>query len=351
MMGIGQATRVPEGIDLIYPIKLKADYVEGAHGNIERDVIQRIVRLASHVKLKGSSSFTKKLEMNFPITRSVERLVFLNLTQPVMNVVFITDKSMITEVKSFGSPSSRLSDDTDYVEFTDYIHKDKTFKVRNENVSQFSAYSDETWIVPKEARKAEKEYWDRWYKINKLTGFVVNNDFMRLGQLYTSDVEEMNARKKITDAFASSNVSFIPKDYEFKPFQLYREELTAMYELIVQQYCLHYHFPPPLFYLKVDKHTDITLSSAYKQFKLACLKPILDPIIDHIAERLGEDIEADYTGIDVAGTKELLELSQTGVLQINELRDKVGEEEIAGGDEFPATAGAPERQGEGGMDG
>lgn len=350
----GGATRVTSDVGPISPVILQDgdnfDPLNPLKGNeIEQGVVSRIISLASDVRfvidkpeLFTYKDFEKRLEPSLVFADSIKRMVYISLVHKVLSLVFIRNGGKVREIKSFHTFQD--ADQKGNLQFTDYIEKDRHYVVPQRDIAQFSRYPDNIHHQPVNLRKAEIEYWTRWQKLNKLTG-TLNTQDRKLSDMYSSENKEgVLAIKNIGDVFSQSNIAFIPKDHEFKQVPLMAGELNRLRENLVESYCFHYGFPSPLFYINLTTHNQLTLSAALKEFKLTTLTPILNPIAEAIGAYLGASVVVDYSALTLSSAKEILEISQSGVKTINEIRKDLGLPPVEGGEQMPQAAGAPSNE-------
>lgn len=316
-------------------------------GEFEQNVINKVCSLASRVKLEfdvPKQSFYKrwerKLEPAYTYIGSIQRYINLMLLNSVVDIVFIKENGIIKEVKFFVTHSNNHGfKRSEKVDYTDYIDLDKTYSVDKADISQVSRYADGNWSSPKGVRQAEVEYNKRVQRMNELTG-VITTDEMNLTKMY-GDKEKALTLAQWSKDLSTSSLAFSPQNHQFTSHKLEPAKLSELRENIMEAYCNFYELPSPLYYININAHTDVTLASAYTQFRLS-IEPMFDQLTQALSEQFGIEVKADYSALQIAAGKETLELAQTGIYTINEMRKMKGLEPREDGDQYPQTAGTPD---------
>ena len=347
---LGKYFRVPNTSGPIFVYKdlpsAIGDIQTNKIGEIEREILNKFITLASRVKLEFDvpqqsmyKRWEKKLEPAYTFVGSMQRYIWLMLLNSIVDIVFIKDKGLIKQVKFFITHSDNHGiKGKDIVQYTDYIDETVTFEVDKRDISQVTRYADGNWGTPKNIRVAENQYWKRMNKLNDLIGVVKSNEADSLQNMYDPEKKKRAAFQKWSKEFSDQSLVVLPQEHELSPAQLIPADLTALRENIVESYCNHYQLPSPLYYININAHTDVTLASAYTQFRL-CLAPIFEQLTQALSEQFGTEVTADYSALEIAAGKETLEMSQTGIYNRNELRKMKNLKPVPDGDKPPVTAG------------
>ena len=317
---------------------------------LESAVIDVMASLVSLVRFETDLEILKRPDRTMSLKAWLRQLAWHASIDGIFSIVVVEDSGEDLEYVIFQDsvkPTKMAATDTVY----QYSRNDQVFYAPERNILQFRYRYQHTTNL-QTLRQAEDSFWARYKRIGENVGIVTDlptQPGMPGGRVASMPSEEQTLIiREFMRRIKDSSVARIPSGQQFTELTKSSEDIEKAFEGIMRAWCYNYRVPTALLYLDLPSHSRESVSATYGHFLRQCVKPLLEDIVEALKERTGAKIKVDYSGIEkgsvIENADQIIKLSQTGVLTINEIREMEGFPPRSDGDIYPNAAGAPQTE-------